>query len=565
MNMFDIIQIAVYTGLLILLTPPLGVYMARVFAGERTILSPILSPLEKLICKLGGVDPAKEMNWLEYSKAVIIFSALSLAAVFLMQVLQAYLPLNPDHLGSVEWTSALNTAVSFMTNTNWQGYAGETTMSFFTQMLGLAVQNFLSAAAGIGVFLALARGISRKTTDLIGNFWADLVRCIIYVLLPLSLVLAFVLVSQGVVQNFSATRTVTTLEGAKQGIPMGPAASQIAIKQLGTNGGGFFNANSAHPFENPTPLSNFLEAFAILLIPAALVYTYGIMIKDKKHAWVLYAVMLAIWAGGLGVSLYSEHDASVRLFNGRPLMEGKETRFGVTNSLLWATATTVASNGSVNAMHSSLSPLAGGMAMFNMHLGEIIFGGVGSGMYGMLFFVLMTVFLAGLMVGRTPEYLGKKIEKREVQMAMIGMLGPGALMLIGTAAACVLPAGLASLSAKGPHGFSEMLYAYTSAAANNGSAFAGLNANTHFYNLTLAFNMLAGRFICLLPALAIAGSLAGKKSAPPSAGTFSTGGFLFALLLTGVIIIVGVLTFVPALVLGPVLEHMLMVNGIFNF
>lgn len=565
MNVFDILQIAAYTGLLVLLTPPLGTFMARVFAGERTYLSPVLGPLERLTYKLGGVDPAKEMNWKEYARTLLTFTTISLAAIFLMQIFQAFLPLNPNHLGNVEWTSALNTAISFMTNTNWQGYAGETTMSYFSQMLGLAVQNFTSAAYGIAVFLALARGISRKSTDLIGNFWADLVRCTIYVLLPLSLLFAFFLVGQGVVQTFSANREITTIEGAKQIIPLGPAASQIAIKQLGTNGGGFFNANSSHPFENPTPLSNFLEALCILLLPAALVYTYGLMIKDKNHARVLYAVMLAIWAGGLAVTLYSEHDAAARLFRGMPLMEGKETRFGVTNSALWAAATTAASNGSVNAVHSSLSPLAGAVALFNMHLGEIIFGGVGSGMYGMLFFVLMTVFLAGLMVGRTPEYMGKKIERREIQMAMIGMLGPGALMLIGTAAACVLPAGLSSLSAGGPHGFSEMLYAYTSAAANNGSAFAGLNANTPFYNLTLASAMLAGRFVCLLPALAIAGSLAGKKSAPPSAGTFSTGGFMFALLLTCVIMIVGVLTFVPALVLGPVLEHMLMVKNIFLF
>jgi K+-transporting ATPase ATPase A chain len=432
-------------------------------------------------------------------------------------------------------------------------------------MLALAVQNFVSAAYAIGVFLALVRGITRKSTDLLGNFWADLVRSTIYVLLPISLVLAFVLVSQGVVQTFSANREITTLEGAKQTIPLGPAASQIAIKQLGTNGGGFFNANSAHPFENPTPMSNFLEMLALLMIPAGLVYSYGIMIKDKKHAWVLYAVMLVIWAGGLAVALYSEHDAAARLYHGMSLMEGKETRFGVTNSALWAVSTTVVSNGSVNAMHSSLSPLAGGVAMFNMHLGEIVFGGVGSGMYGMLFFVIMTVFLAGLMVGRTPEYMGKKIEKREVQMAMIGILGPGALMLIGTAVACSLPAGLSSLSAKGPHGFSEILYAYTSAVANNGSAFAGLNANTRFYNLTLSLALYGGRFICLLPALALAGSLAGKKSAPPSAGTFSTGGSMFALLLTSVIVLVGVLTFVPALVLGPVLEHMLMVKGMFLF
>ena len=539
--------------------------MARVFAGERTFLSRALGPLERLTYRLGGVTPSEEMNWREYSGAVLAFSAVSLAAVFLIQVFQARLPLNPSHLGNVGWASALNTAVSFMTNTNWQGYAGETTMSFFTQMLGLAVQNFVSAAAGIAVFLALARGISRKSTDLIGNFWADLVRGTIYVLLPLSLLLAFALVSQGVVQNFSANREVATLEGASQSIPLGPAASQVAIKQLGTNGGGFFNANSAHPFENPTPFSNFLEALAILLLPAALVYTYGIMIKDKRHAWVIYAVMFAIWAGGLGVSLYSERYTAGRLFNGLPLMEGKETRFGVANSLLWATATTAASNGSVNAMQSSLSPLAGGVALFNMHLGEIVFGGVGSGMYGMLFYVLMTVFLAGLMVGRTPEYMGKKIEKREVQMAMIGMLAPGALILVGTAAACILPAGLSSLSAKGPHGFSEMLYAYSSAASNNGSAFAGLNANTAFYNLTLAFAMLAGRFACLLPALALAGSLAAKRSSPPSAGTFATGDILFALLLTAVIMIVGVLTFVPALVLGPVLEHMLLVKGLFLF
>ncbi len=563
--MFDTLQIAVFAGLLVLLTPPLGSFMARVFAGERTFLSPALGPLERLVYRLGGVAAEDEMNWREYSRAVLAFSAVGLAAVFLMQVFQAYLPLNPNELGNVEWSSALNTAVSFMTNTDWQGYAGETTMSFFTQMLGLAVQNFVSAAAGIAVFLALARGISRKSTDLIGNFWADLVRGTLYVLLPLSLLLAFVLVSQGVVQNFSANRAITTLEGARQSIPLGPAASQIAIKQLGTNGGGFFNANSAHPFENPTPLSNFLEALSILLLPAALVYTYGIMIKDKRHAWVIYAVMFAIWAGGLGISLYSERYASERLFNGMPLMEGKETRFGAANSLLWATATTAASNGSVNAMHSSLSPLAGGVALFNMHLGEIVFGGVGSGMYGMLFYVLMTVFLAGLMVGRTPEYLGKKIEKREVQMAMIGMLAPGALILLGTAAACILPAGLSSLSARGPHGFSELLYAFSSAAANNGSAFAGLNANTPFYNLALAFAMLAGRFVCLLPALAIAGSMAEKKSAPPSSGTFSTGNFLFAFLLTGVIMIVGVLTFVPALALGPVLEHMLMAKGLFLF
>ena len=565
MNKYDILQLGAYAGLLVLFTPPLGAYMARVFAGERTFMSSVVGWLERFTYRLGGVDPAKEMNWKEYAWAVMAFTTISLAAVFLIQVFQAYLPLNPNKLGNVEWASALNTAISFMTNTNWQGYAGETTLSYFSQMMGLAVQNFVSAAYGIAVFLALARGISRKSTDLIGNFWADLVRCTIYVLLPLSLIFAFVLVGQGVVQTFSANREITTLEGAKQTIPLGPAASQIAIKQLGTNGGGFFNANSAHPLESPTPLSNFLEMLALLMIPAGLVYSYGIMIKDKKHAWVLYAVMLAIWASGLAVALYSEHDAAARLYHGMSLMEGKETRFGVTNSALWAVSTTVASNGSVNAMHSSLSPLAGGVALFNMHLGEIIFGGVGSGMYGMLFFVIMTVFLAGLMVGRTPEYMGKKIEKREVQMAMIGILGPGALILIGTAIACSLPAGLSSLLSKGPHGFSEILYAYTSAVANNGSAFAGLNANTRFYNLTLSLALYAGRFICLLPALALAGSLAGKKSAAPSAGTFSTGGSMFALLLTSVIILVGVLTFVPALVLGPILEHMLMVKGLFLF
>jgi potassium-transporting ATPase potassium-binding subunit len=556
----DIMQIIVFITALIMLTPICGSYMAYVFSGRRKILNNIFGWMEKGIYKLCRIDPSEEMNWRKYAGAVLIFNALGFLGVFFLQIAQSKLPLNPQKLSGVPWVLAFNTAVSFMTNTNWQSYAGEATLSYLTQMLGLTVQNFLSAATGIAVFLALTRGIVRKTTNTIGNFWADITRSVIYVLLPLSIVVAFILVSQGVVQTLNHYSEATTLEGAKQIIPLGPAASQIAIKQLGTNGGGFFNANGAHPFENPTPLSNFLEMLSILLIPAALAYAYGIMVKNKRHGWIIFAVMFSLWFSGLALSLYAEYMGNPLLGNAAWL-EGKETRFGVVNSVLWSTSTTVASNGSVNAMHSSLSPLAGGVAMFNMMLGEIVFGGVGSGMYGMLLFILLAIFLAGLMVGRTPEYLGKKIEAKEIQMTIVGILAPSAVILVGAGVAAVLPAALSSLANKGPHGLSEILYAFTSAAGNNGSAFAGLNANTNFYNLTLAVAMLIGRFAVILPCLVIAGTLAAKKVTPTSAGTFTTNNLTFAVILLAVILIVGALTFFPVLALGPIIEHLLMLGG----
>jgi K+-transporting ATPase ATPase A chain len=556
----DIIQVAVFIFALILLTPICGSYMARVFSGQKTMLSGIFGWIEMGIYKLCKIDPLEEMNWQKYAGALFAFNALGFLIVFLLQIAQSKLLLNPQKLTGVPWALSFNTAVSFMTNTNWQSYAGETTLSYLTQMLGLTVQNFLSAATGIAVFLALTRSIIRKTVNTIGNFWADITRSVIYVLLPLSIVVALILVSQGVVQTLNHYTEATTLEGIKQIVPLGPAASQIAIKQLGTNGGGFFNANSAHPFENPTPLSNFLEMLSLLLIPAALTYTYGIMVKNKRHGQIIFAVMFFLWIAGLTLSLYAEYTGNPLLGNAISL-EGKETRFGVVNSILWSTSTTAVSNGSVNAMHSSLSPLAGGVAMFNMMLGEIIFGGVGSGMYGMLLFVLLTVFLAGLMVGRTPEYLGKKIEAKEIQMTILGILAPSAVILVGAGIAAVLPAGLSSLANKGPHGLSEILYAFASAAGNNGSAFAGLNANTNFYNLTLAVTMLIGRFAVIIPCLVIAGNLAAKKVTPTSAGTFTTDNLTFAVILVGVILIVGALTFFPVLALGPIIEHLLMLGG----
>jgi K+-transporting ATPase ATPase A chain len=448
-----------------------------------------------------------------------------------------------------------------MTNTNWQGYAGETTLSFFVQMIGLTVQNFVSAATGIAVLMALIRGISRRTTDKLGNFWTDLTRSTLYVLLPLSIILAILLVGQGVVQNFKVHESIQTLQGAQQDIPMGPAASQIAIKQLGSNGGGFFNANSAHPFENPSPFSNFLEMLAILIIPASLTFTYGKMTGSVKQGWVIFSVMMILLMAGLAISLYAEYSPNP-IYGNTPLMEGKETRFGITNSVLWSTITTAVSSGSVNAMHSSLSPLTGMVTLINIMLGEVIFGGVGAGIYGMVIFIILTVFIAGLMVGRTPEYLGKKIEAFEVKMAILAVLAPSFVILVFTAWASVSKAGLAGLGNPGPHGFSEMLYAFTSAAGNNGSAFAGLNANSIFYNLTLGVGMLIGRFGIIIPVLAIAGNMAGKKITPLSAGTFRTDNWLFIGLLIAVILIVGGLTFFPALSLGPIIENLLMNNGI---
>lgn len=568
MTTTDVAQLVLFVLAFVSLSPPLGSFMARVFSGERTFLTPTLGGVEKLIYQFSGVNERDEMTSRDYAKALIAFNFFGFASVFLLQLVQGHLPLNPQNLSGVSWHSSLNTAISFMTNTNWQGYAGEATMSYLTQMLGLTVQNFVSAATGIAVFLALTRGIARTSTTTLGNFWADLTRSTLYVLLPLSILLAIILAGQGVIQNFSNYREVTTLEGAKQILPMGPAASQIAIKQLGTNGGGFFNTNSAHPFENPTPLSNFLQMLAILLIPAALTFTFGKMVGSLKQGWTIFAVMFSIWFATLVGSIASEYSDNPALQNGAAVsaatlsaMEGKETRVGIMNSLIWSTATTAASNGSVNAMHSSLSPMAGGIAMFNIMLGEIVFGGVGAGLYGMLLFVLLTVFLSGLMVGRSPEYLGKKIEAQEMKWAVLGILGPCAVILVGTAISAVTPVALSSLASKGPHGFSEILYAFTSAAGNNGSAFAGLSANTVYYNVFLSVAMLLGRFIVILPVLAVAGSLGKKKTSPPSAGTFATDSPVFAVLLVGVIVIVGALTFVPALLLGPIVEHFLMLNG----
>lgn len=561
MTVQDILQIILFSVILIALTPILGNYLYRVFSGERHFMLPVLGWLEKLAYKFTGIVPDEESNWKSYTHHLLLFNLAGLLFVFLIQIFQVYLPLNPAHLPAVSWDSALNTSISFMTNTNWQGYAGETTLSYFVQMTGLTVQNFVSAATGIAVLLALTRGISRKTTDKLGNFWTDITRTTLYVLLPLSILFSVLLVGQGVIQNFKPNNTIQTLQGSQQVIPMGPAASQIAIKQLGSNGGGFFNSNSAHPFENPTPFSNFLEMLAIMLIPAALTYSYGKMTGSVRHGWVIFTVMFILLIVGLAISLYGEYSVNTG-FGHLPLMEGKETRFGVTNSILWATATTAVSNGSVNAMMDSLTPVSGMIAMINIMLGEVIFGGVGAGLYGMVIFIILTVFIAGLMVGRTPEYSGKKIEAFEVQMAIVAIVLPNMVILLFTAWASVSSYGLSSLNNSGPHGFSEILYAFSSAAGNNGSAFAGLNANTLFYNLTLGAGMLIGRFGVIIPVLAIAGSMAEKKITPISGGTFRTDNWLFIGLLIAVILIIGGLTHFPALSLGPLMEHMLMKTGI---
>jgi K+-transporting ATPase ATPase A chain len=555
----DYLQIAALIAALIVLTPLLGKYCYQVLVGERSVLARILNPLERGVYRLSSINPDVEMNWKEYAIAMLLFNAAGIAVVFLLQMFQNLLPLNPQNLPGTSWHLGLNTAISFATNTNWQAYAGETTLSYLTQMVGLTVQNFVSAATGIAVMAALARGISRRTTGTLGNFWADLTRSTVHILLPVAVVWTLVLVGQGVVQNLDGYQTVKTLEGAEQVLPMGPAASQIAIKQIGTNGGGFFNTNSSHPYENPTPISNWFELLGILLLPAALVYTFGLMVKSRRHGWIIVGVMMIFLLVAIGISAYCEFSTNPALHVAN--LEGKETRFGIVNSIIWSNFTTVASNGSVNAMHSSLSPIAGGLAMFNIMLGEIIFGGVGAGMYGMILFVILAVFLAGLMVGRTPEYFGKKIEAFEIRWTIIAIVLPCALILVNSAVGCATAVGLGSLANHGPHGLSEILYAFSSASGNNGSAFAGLNANTVFYNLTLGLCMLVARFGVILPVLAIAGSLAKKKSAPPSIGTFSTETTIFGVILTGTILIVGALTFSPALVLGPILEHLLMLAG----
>ncbi|MBW4439087.1 MAG: potassium-transporting ATPase subunit KdpA [Pleurocapsa minor GSE-CHR-MK-17-07R] len=559
MSGLEFVQVVLFFGLLIACTPLLGGYMARVFQGQRTPLTFALRPAEHAFYRVMGVKTDDEQDWKAYAGAVIAFTLIGFAFLFVLQLIQGALPLNPAGLGNVEPFLAFNTATSFVTNTNWQSYGGETTLSYLTQSIGLAVQNFVSAATGIAVVIAVTRGLAGRTGKLLGNFWVDLVRATLYVLLPLSLALALVLISQGVVQNLNAPVAAVTLSGETQMLPGGPAASQIAIKQLGTNGGGFFNVNSAHPFENPTPLSNLLQLLSILLIPAALTYTYGVLVGSRRQGWTIFAAMLILFVVGLSVMLLAEYTPNP-VVGGLVSLEGKELRFGITNSVLWGAATTAASNGSVNSMISSYSPAAGGIALLNIVLGEIIFGGVGAGLYGMLIFVLLTVFLAGLMVGRSPEYLGKKVEAGEIKMAIMAVLLPSAAILLFTAIGVTTEAGLSSRANAGPHGFTEIMYAFASGAGNNGSAFAGLNANTPFYNLLIGISMWIGRFGVIVPVLAIAGSMAGKRVAPQSVGTFPTDSPLFVLLLIAVILIVGALTFFPALALGPIVEQFLALN-----
>ena len=562
-------QILVFFLLVLALVPPLGAFLHRVLEGQSHVLQPSLGWLERLLLRLAGTD-GREQSWPAYSLALLAFSAFTLLVTYAIQRLQHLLPLNPQGLGPVEALSAFNTAASFTTNTNWQGYAGEATMSHLSQMAGLAWHNFTSAAAGIAVAMALARGLTRggdgRGPGTVGSFWTDLVRATVYVLLPLSFVAALVLVSQGVVQNFAPHAAATTVEGASQMIALGPVASQEGIKQLGTNGGGFMNANAAHPFENPTPLSNLVSLLLIFAIPAALTFTFGRMAKDQRQGWTLFAAMAFLFFAGVGVAYRAEAAGNPVLVAtgadpGPGNLEGKETRFGIALSALYATVTTDASCGAVNAMHDSFTPLGGLVPLFNIQLGEVAFGGVGAGLYGMLVMALLSVFIAGLMVGRTPEYLGKKIETREVKLSMLYVLAFPLVILPFAASAAVAPHGLSSLRNAGPHGLSEILFAFTSAVGNNGSAFAGLNANTPFYNLALGLAMLVGRFWMIVPALAIAGTLAGKKTAPPGPGTLPTNGPLFATLLVAVIVIVGALTFFPVLSLGPLVEHFLMQSG----
>jgi potassium-transporting ATPase potassium-binding subunit len=562
------IQILVFALVILALTRPLGIYMFRVFEGDRQPLPRVFGPIERFLYRLSGVDPNKEQTWLGYTISLLVFSAIGVLVTYAIQRLQHVLPFNPQDLPAVGAASSFNTAVSFTTNTNWQGYAGEATMSYFSQMAGLAWHNFVSAAAGIGIALALARGLTRRVAadgpKTIGNFWVDLIRATVYVLLPISIVVGLMLVATGVIQNLDPYVEATTLEGGRQIIAMGPVASQEVIKELGTNGGGFFNANSAHPFENPTPFSNFVEMVLIFVIPSALTYTYGRMARDQRQGWAILAAMFVLFAAGVATAYWAEAHPNAAVMAAAPgadtasgNMEGKEVRFGLSASTLFATITTDASCGAVNSMHDSYTPLGGLVPLVNIQLGEVVFGGVGAGMYGMLVMALLSVFIAGLMVGRTPEYLGKKIESREMKLAMFYILIFPLLILGFTAWAVVAPYGLSSLNNAGPHGLSEILYAFTSATGNNGSAFAGISANTNFYNTTLGLAMLAGRFLMIVPALAIAGSMIGKKVSEPGPGTFPTDGWMFAGLLIAVIVIVGALTFFPVLALGPVVEHFL--------
>ena len=557
-------QIALYSAVVLALVRPLGGYMTRVFDGERTLLSPALAPIERGLYRVSGIDARQEQTWLGYAGAMVLFNVAGFVLLYALLRLQALLPFNPAEQAAVAPDLAFNTATSFVTNTNWQNYGGESTMSYLVQMLGLTQQNFLSAATGLAIAIALIRGFARASAKTVGNFWIDVTRVTLYVLLPICILSALFLVWQGMPQTLGPYVDATTLEGAKQTIAVGPVASQVAIKMLGTNGGGFFNANAAHPFENPTALSNFVQMLLILTIGAAMTNVFGRMVGNTKQGWAIFAAMGILFIAGVTVAYWAEANGTATLHalgltGGN--MEGKEVRFGIVASALFAVVTTVASCGAVNAMHDSLTPLGGMIPMINMELGEIIIGGVGAGLYGMLLFVIITVFVAGLMVGRTPEYVGKKIEAKEVKMAMLAILVLPLMMLGWTAIAVVYPPAVASMANAGPHGFSEVLYAYTSQAANNGSAFAGLSGNTLFYNVSGAVAMFIGRFWMIIPAMAIAGSLAQKKAVAASSGTFPTTGGLFVGLLVGVIIIVGGLTFFPALALGPIAEHLAMQAG----
>jgi K+-transporting ATPase ATPase A chain len=558
------IQILLYCAIIVALVKPLGWYMTRVFNGERTLLSPVLRPVEAAIYRLGGVDEKREQHWLIYTVAMLLFHVGGFLIIYAVMRLQALLPFNPAEQSAVAEDLSFNTAISFITNTNWQNYGGESTLSYLVQMLGLTHQNFLSAATGIALAVALIRGFSRSSMRTIGNFWVDVTRCTLYVLLPICIVYTLFLVWQGIPQTLGAYVDATTLEGAKQTIAVGPVASQVAIKMLGTNGGGFFNANAAHPFENPTALSNFVQMLSIFALGAALTNVFGRMVGNQRQGWAILGVMGVLFLAGVIVTYWAEAGGTTA-FDALGLtggnMEGKEVRFGIVGSALFAVITTAASCGAVNAMHDSFTALGGMIPLINIQLGEIIVGGVGSGLYGMLIFVVLAIFVAGLMVGRTPEYVGKKIEAREVKMAMLAILVLPLMYLGWTAVGVVYPPAVASMANAGPHGFTEVLYAYTSATGNNGSAFAGLSGNTFFYNLTLASAMFVGRFFMMVPAMAIAGSLAGKKSIPPSAGTLPTTGGLFIGLVVGVILIIGGLTFFPALALGPIVEHLAMTAG----
>lgn len=558
------LQILVYCGIVVLLVKPLGGYMYRVFNGDRTFLSPVLGPIERGLYRVAGTSEREEQHWTAYAAGIMLFSVASFLVLYVLQRLQGVLPYNPAGMTAVEPNLAFNTAVSFVSNTNWQNYGGESTMSYLVQMAGLTVQNFLSAAVGIAIAVALIRGFARASAKSIGNFWVDMTRCTLYVLLPLCIVLTLVYVYLGMPQTLGPYVNATTLEGAQQTIAVGPVASQVAIKMLGTNGGGFFNANAAHPFENPDAISNLIQMVTIFALGAALTNVFGRMVGNQRQGWAILATMGVLFIAGVAVCYWAEA-------GGNPLvhalgidggnMEGKETRFGIAMSALFAVVTTAASCGAVNAMHDSFTALGGFIPMINMQLGEVIVGGVGAGFYGILMFIVVAVFVAGLMVGRTPEYLGKKIEAKEVKMAMLAILCLPLAMLVFTAIAVVLPSAVASIANGGPHGFSEILYAYTSAAANNGSAFGGLSGNTPWYNITLGITMLMGRFLVIIPALAIAGSLVAKKTVPASAGTFPTDGPLFVGLLVGVILIVVGLTFFPALAIGPIVEHLAMIHG----